>query len=483
MVRPAVRLAMFASLLSSAALAQGAQPQASPLDELVPAEGAPVSAPPQRTGDAVIDRLNALEVEVRDLRSKNHALEEKIGATEIRVESAEVRAAKDVQWASGPSPTLGDVLGDTTFKLRGIVDIDGAAYFGGRGGYDYSDGTQLRRARIGIDGVAFHDFPYRLEVDFFGDVANVLDAYVSYTGIKRLTFTAGQFKAPYGLEPNTSDSFNTFIERGMFNVAYGNIGAERRIGGSVAYVTDKVTATVAVLGDNESVGRNPAAPGESYGVNGRFTWEPVQDTGRLIHLGAAGYYREHVQTAGVRDSTRVTERPNARVDGGLIIDSGAIGGVERAVYYGAEGAAVYGPFSVQAEGGELELQRLGSLPTFRSNGFYAFGSWFLTGESRPFKNGVADRLRPYRNLDPKAGGFGAVELAFRYDALQVYDTPIVGRTGNEAETFTTAINWYFNPNMKLLINWIRFDGRNSPLDPIGHHVLGDVLTARVHVDW
>src|SRR3546814_3574134 len=87
--------------------------------------------------------------------------------------------------------------------------------------------------------------------------------------------TLGQYKAPFGLESNNSDNYNVFLERGTFNVAAANLGAERRIGASAAYVKPNFTATIGVFGDNEGVSRasgtTTSTPGESWGINGRVT--------------------------------------------------------------------------------------------------------------------------------------------------------------------------------------------------------------------
>ena len=479
------RLAFVAALLASAApaFAQPVQPQSTPLDDLVPADGPATAAAPAKTGDAVIDRLNALEAEVGALKARNAQLEDKLGATQARVETVEVRAAKEVEWSGGPSPTFNDATGNFSLHPRGTIEADGGVFFERRGKYDYSDGTQLRRARFGFDGVAFHDLPFRIEGEFVNNTATILDAYVSYTGIKNLTFLAGQAKVPFGLEPNTSDNFNTFTERGMFNNAFGGVGAERRIGFQIAYATSKLTAAVSLNGENESVGRVGTAPGEGYGFNGRVTWEPVNADGNLVHLGAAGYWRTQLGSGGLKDTTRLTERPNAREDGGLIIDTGLISNVADAHYVGGEGAFSYGRFGLQAEGGRLTLSRFGALSDLDYSGYYVFGSIFLTGESRPFKGGVLDRLKPIRNFDPKAGGYGAFELAFRFDTLDAQDSPNVKNAGNRAESYTTALNWYLNPNIKLLLDWIRFYGRYTPLAALGHDAQGDALTARVHLDF
>ena len=138
---------------------------------------------------------------------------------------------------------------------------------------------------------------YRIEVDFAGNAVNLTDAYLQYTKIPKTVLTLGQHKAPFGLESNNSDNYNMFLERGMFTNAFGNAGAERRIGLSVAYAPkENLNLAVGLFGDNESISRSSGAPvtdtpDESWGVNGRATWEPVFETGKIVHLGVSGYYR------------------------------------------------------------------------------------------------------------------------------------------------------------------------------------------------
>ena len=87
----------------------------------------------------------------------------------------------------------------------------------------------------------------------------------------------------------------------------------------------------------------------------------------------------------------------------------------------------------------------------------------LTGETRPFKGGNFDRVRPFKKLGKD--GLGAFELALRYDNLDLSNTPVLARAGNEAQSVTLGLNWYFNPYAKLMFNWVRFSGDNTPLDP------------------
>ena len=458
---------------------------ATPLDTRVEDETAvPVEAVPAPTGDAVLDRLNTLDARVRQLEARNHQLEEQAALNQTRLQSVEVRSAKAVQF--GWVPTISEPTGAFTFKPRGVVDVDAAAFRETRGGYDYNNGTAFRRARIGVEGTAFNAFNYRVEVDFAGNVVSITDAYLQYTKLPKYLITIGQHKAPFGLESNNSDNYNVFMERGMFTNAFGNAGAERRIGLSASWSPrETVNLSAGVFGDNESVARSTGtpvnnSPSESRGVNARATWEPAFDTGKILHLGLAGYYRTNLKVGDVAEAVRLTERPNVRVDNGNIADSGIITGVHSLRYAGAEAAAVLGPLTLAGEVGRLWLDRPG-MGNRHFTGFYGYAAYMLTGETRSFKGGNFDRLRPYKELGKD--GLGAFEVALRYDQLDLGSTPILARAGNDAKSVTLGLNWYFNPFAKLMLNVIHFSGDNTPLDPVGAKTKGDALATRLHFDF
>lgn len=455
----------------------------SPIDSLTPPETGPaVVEAPAPTGDPVLDRLNLLEARIKQLEARNAQLEQQNELNEGRLQSVETRSAKAVQfsWA----PTLSEPTGNFTFKPRGVIEADAVAFLENKGGYDYNNGTGFRRARIGLEGAAFKYFPYRIEVDFAGNAVSILDAYLQYTKIPKTVITLGQHKAPFGLESNNSDNYNTFLERGMFTNAFGNAGAERRIGISAAYAPkETINIAVGAFGDNESVSRSSVAavtdtPDESWGFNGRATWEPIFDTGKILHLGVAGYYRTALRSGDVEDAVRLNDRPNVRIDNGNIADTGVIANVKSIHYLGAEAAAVFGPFTLAGEAGRIFLDRTG-FPNEHFTGAYVYGTWFLTGETRPFKGGNFDRVKPFKELGKD--GLGAFEVAARYDWLDLSNSP--SRPGNEAHSTTLGLNWYFNPYAKLLFNWVHFWGDNTPLDPVGAKTKGDALATRLHLDF
>ncbi|HMB70307.1 MAG TPA: porin, partial [bacterium] len=92
-------------------------------------------------------------------------------------------------------------------------------------------------------------------------------------------------------------------------------------------------------------------------------------------------------------------------------------------------------------------------PTF--TGWYAFGSWFLTGEHRPYKqsSGTFDRPEPASNFDGE-GGVGAWELAVRMSRIDLDDGDIAG---GRLDDVTVGLNWYLNPNFRWMANYVLAD--------------------------
>lgn len=480
------------ALIAAPARAQEQQADSgSGLDTLVTDDTtADAAAEPAKTGDPVVDRLNALEARIRQLEARNAQLEAAAVDTQSRVERVEVRSAKAAQ--PGVVPTFADVNDNFTFKPRGVFQIDYAGYNERAGGYDYSNGTDIRRARFGFEGTAYKNFKWRIEAELVKNSVTLLDAYVTYALNPKWSVTAGQHKAPYGLEANTSDSANTFLERGMASNAFGAVGAERRVGLSLAYQTDKLNAAFGLFGSSESVLRNATTPDEGYGINGRITWDPILDTGKVVHLGLSAFHATNFPG----NSLTVSERPNVRIDDGRIISAVIAGtnpangpstGVKDADFLGAEALLIRGPFSVQGEYGHLSLDRFGTAPNVSFEGFNVFGTWSITGEARAVKNGVVDRFKPFKNFNPATGDLGAFEVALRYDTLNLTDKNL-SALKRKATSVTGALNWYLNPNTKILFNYIRFKGTNSPLvvAPVlvnGTTAKGDAFATRLQFDF
>jgi phosphate-selective porin OprO/OprP len=128
-------------------------------------------------------------------------------------------------------------------------------------------------------------------------------------------------------------------------------------------------------------------------------------------------------------------------------------------------ALVFGPFSLQAEyiaaltnAPQSSTQNLNTLglafegsPSF--SGAYAYISYFLTGEHRPFKldSAAFDRVKPNNNFNIANGTWGAVEVAARWSYLALNSAGLGGGIQNDA---TFGVNWYLTPNFRWMFNYV-----------------------------
>ena len=137
-------------------------------------------------------------------------------------------------------------------------------------------------------------------------------------------------------------------------------------------------------------------------------------------------------------------------------------------YYrvGAEAAGIYGPFSVQSEFMGTGLHGTGYTSSDFLLGYYATASYFLTGESRTYdaKKGAFGRQKANKNFSLKNGGWGAWEIATRFDALDMNTTNVSGGKLQEA---TVALNWYLNPHVRMMLDYSHVLQNNVTLNKAG----------------
>lgn len=343
---------------------------------------------------------------------------------------------------------LQTAAGDFEFEVGGRLQAD-AAWFDDDVA-ELGDGTEIRRARLHVAGKAWNDWNFKTEVDFAEDKVSIKDAWIEYSGLKQFTggipldVKFGNFKEPFSLEELTSSRFITFMERAMINEAFvpsRNLGLQLMSHGNV--LQGGWTAAGGWFGkgiDDSKTGD------ESYGVAGRLTFAPIATKTEALHFGGA---IEHRKFKG--EEAEFRSRPEAHIADQRLVELKV--DANDVTKYGLELAGVYGPFSVQ---GEYILADVNTVDdgNLDLDGWYAFASWFLTGESRNYKasKGAFDRVKP-RGIVGK-GGYGAFELAARYSQLNLNDSAFKG--GRE-DNVTLGLNWYATPNIRFMANYIIAD--------------------------
>lgn len=353
--------------------------------------------------------------------------------------------------AMKPDPVIETTDGNFSFSPHGRAQIDTAFFQDDVA--DHSDGTNIRRLYLGFDGTMYKDWTYRLHGNFADNQTKITDAYVAYTGIPKTTLTVGQFLEPFSLEEQTNDIHMTFIERASLNT----LSFARNIGAAASRYGDNWSLTAGVFGDDTGVA---STDDESYSATARATYAPLHEKGKVLHLGAAASYRAPDRAT---DSVRYRAKAENVNTSLYSVDSGAINNVEDFQHYGAEFAAVWNNLSLQGEYALANVnQENGADP--QVSAWYAYASWFLTGESRNYiaNKGVFDRLVPNEPFSLKNGGTGAWEVAARMSNIDLNDEALLG---GEMNNYTWAINWYPTANTRFAGNYTFVDTDSEAVTP------------------
>ncbi len=395
-------------------------------------------------------RVEQLEQSVQQIKSGRPPSEDSEEWTKIRKWVNDGSTMRP-HWKDGLRFTSND--GSFKLKIGGRIQHD-FAYFAEDGdierrlGADVDDGTEFRRARLYFSGTIYDDIDFKVQYDFAGGDADFKDVYlglrnVPYVGNVRV----GQFKEPFSLEELTSSNYITFMERSLANTF-----APGRNTGIMFYDTmmdERMTWAAGVFRQTDSFG--DGAGGRDYNVTARLTGLPVYEEGgkKLLHLGVS-YTHQNYEN----DTIRFRARPESHLAPRLV-DTGDFS-AEYGDFIGAEAAWVDGPFSLQGEYVHAFIEgrnRWDGDPNFWAASVQA--SYFLTGEHRPYKTstGAFDRVRPLKNFG-KDGGSGAWELAARLSYLNLNDN---GVKGGRLRDLTVGLNWYLNPNVRTMWNYVLAD--------------------------
>ena len=294
---------------------------------------------------------------------------------------------------------------DVVVNIKGPIDIktsDGkySAKLGGRIQWDYNyselngvadeDDFDIRRARLYLSGHV-NDWSYKVQFNVGNNIGGTHeDLYIRYNGWgKKAVVTIGSQKEPFGLEQLESSKDISYLERSAVTEAYA---PGRREGILFSGQRDDITYALGVFEDD--------GVDDGTAVTGRVTYAPIKSANQVLHLGVAHSNRD------------------ADVD-----------------ITGIEVAYTRGPYHIQSEfisSEENDVNR---------EGLYVQAGWIITGETRPYKNGVFKRIKP-------GNSSGAWELVLRYeDGDGAYSDEELGST--DATSYGAGVNYYLNQFIRI----------------------------------
>lgn len=307
------------------------------------------------------------------------------------------------------------------------------------------DSSTNRRKEFGFtarkkdawDALVYFDFQSKLWLDVFWRVDSKWLFGEDYG-----KFRFGYSKLPVGFEGVTSSRADSFMELAL---PLGAFYETRRTGVDWALERPHYLINVGYYFGQDLQGDNHGTT-----TAARVAWTPFKAEGNVLHLGlSASFESPRGSTDGRGMYHGPAARWRARPEDGLtdvrLVDSGSLSHVDNNRRLGLEGLWIRGPLSVQGEYLQAHTERSETLPSYAADGYYVFGSYVLTGESRPYSAGNVNNLKP-RNP------WGAVELLVRYSSLDLDHGTVHG--GRERD-LTFGANWYLTQHFKFQANYVQ----------------------------
>jgi len=401
------------------------------------------SAEPEATepdpSDAAADATIANAQAVDEASAKIELMQQQIEALQASIDQMKTQIVKVTpSWKGGPQ--YDDKDAGFSFKPRGAIQLD-AGYVGfpdGKnlngtvGGLAYNNlgfNSRARRILIGADGTLPGGFRYSAEFNLAQGTVDYEDIFIAYDfkGVP-LTIQVGNIYPFSSLETMTSSKFTSFMERASITDAFG---FNRRLGIGFTVSDKKNDSWLLQAG----IFNQPINDGTNFNRTGweaaiRGVYSPMLGTTRL-HLGASYHYRVNNRDA---QNDRLRSRPLTQVTDQRFIDTGAIA-ADHDQYAGIELAAIHKSIHFAAEAQKIWVNSYAPGTIFGANngtgggallngnptfwGGYAELGFYLTGETRGYKNGRFDRtkvLHPFND-----GGWGALQVNGRVDVVDLRD--------------------------------------------------------------
>ena len=142
---------------------------------------------------------------------------------------------------------------------------------------------------------------------------------------------------------------------------------------------------------------------------------------------------------------------------------------------------IRGRFHVAGEAFWQSVDRPGALadPTF-FGGYAEVGLFLTPDDTRGYKAGTFDRVKPAHPIDE--GGFGALQLNLRYDYLDLVDAGVIGGVQNG---YLASLIWTPTDYTRLMLNYgrLQYDQAIYPTASGDRSYGVDAVAVRAQVDF
>lgn len=344
------------------------------------------------------------------------------------------------------------------FKIsfNGRIQADGALFFG----EDYQpigNGVGFRRVRFASNVAYGQRVTGRIEMDFTDGAFSLKDCFIGYSHSNGLLFRVGNFKESFGMDAMTSSGDLLLMEKANVSSAFN---PEFHMGVQASWQSSQFLGAAgvhfrAINGSKEkdyAESNNKDGIDEGVSYTARGVWMPSsEDKTKGFHLGAAASYRTPKTSVGTKlpNTNRYATNSLSRINKIKFLDTGPISSVSHDWLVGIELGGFCRSFRMQGEYVLNHTNRMEGLATEKFNGFYIQAGYLLFGGQQKYS-----ALRGAFTQPSFGRGWGDVELAARYDCLDLNGSMIKGGSSNG---WTLGATYYATKNLKVQLNYSYVD--------------------------
>jgi phosphate-selective porin OprO/OprP len=426
------------------------------LSSILLVSGTVAIAPPALSQEATTSDSASLQSRVEELDQKVRVLER---LRELAADSA-AAASKDKVSATASAKdgfSIKSADGKLSLKFRGLVQTD-ARFFLSDSAVPATNTFFVRRARPILDVVVGKYLELRLQPDFAQGTTTLFDAYSDVKVSPAFAVRVGKFKPPIDLERLQSASDIVFAERALATNLAPNRDIGLQLSGDLS--AGLFTWQAGIFNGVPDLGNGDGDVSDAKDFVGRVFIQPFK-AGSLAGLGvgvagSTGIERGTTAAPALASYRTPGQQTWFRYASSTATPAGNVFADGRRSRLAPQAYFYTGPLGLHGE--YIQSYQTVSRATFptvklKHTAWQATGSWFLTGEKNSYRSAT-----PRKPFDPKAGTFGAVELATRYSELAIDDATFpnyasAAGTPTKAKAWAVGLNWYLARAIKLAADY------------------------------
>jgi phosphate-selective porin OprO/OprP len=403
----------------------------------------------QQDSTSLEARVNALDQQVRILQRLR----------ELAADSA-AAAAKDKVSATASSKdgfSIKSADGKFAVRLKGLVQTDGR-FFLSDSAVPVTNTFFIRRARPILEATVGKYLEFRVQPDFGQGTTVLFDAYTDVKIAPAFAVRAGKFKPAVDLERYQAASDIVFAERALATNLAPNRDVGLQLSGDIG--SGAFTWQAGVFNGVPDLGNGDGDVSDAKDFAGRVFLQPFK-TGRLGGLGVGvagttGLERGSAAAPALASYRTPGQQTWFRYTSSTTTPANNVFANGRRDRLAPQAYLYTGPLGLHAEYIQSwqAVSRAGAATVkLKHTAWQTTGSFFLTGEKNSFKSAA-----PKKAFDPKAGTFGALEVAARYSELSIDNATFPtfaspASTPSKAKAWAVGINWYLARAIKVVVDY------------------------------